>query len=88
MFTLDLICMQYLCVSILYQTMTQATGSLVCPHDLLMHVSTHMFAFFHSVRLNSWHFHGQGVGGGGGGVGGWGGGRFFFHSGGPFGPLL
>ena len=57
MFTLVLICMQYLCVSIIHRTMTQATGPLMCPHDLLMHAYTHVWLFFvaccYSVRLNS-----------------------------------
>ena len=46
MFTLVLICMQYLLVSIIHQTTIQTTGSLTCLHDLLMHAYSHVFAFF------------------------------------------
>ena len=52
MFTLDLICMRYLCISVIHQTMIGTTGSLTCLHDLLMHASTYVFAFIYSVRLN------------------------------------
>ena len=51
-FTLDLMCMQYLCVSVIHWTMTQTTGSLTCLHDFLMHAYTHVFAFIFSLRLN------------------------------------
>ena len=34
MFMLDLICMQYLCASMIHQTMTWTTESLTCLHDL------------------------------------------------------
>ena len=37
MFTLALMCMQYLCVSIIHRTMRLTTGYLTCPRDLLMH---------------------------------------------------
>ena len=80
MFTLDLMCMQYLCVSVIHRTMTRTTGSLTCAHYLLMHAYTHVFAFIYSVRLSGCLFP---VGGGGEGLG-----APFFHFGGPSGPLL
>ena len=43
--------MQYLCVSIIDQTMTWITGALTRPHNLLMHVYTHVFVYIYSVRL-------------------------------------
>ena len=62
MFTLDLMCMRYLCVSVIHWIMTRAIGSLMCLHDLLMHVYTHVFTFIYSVRLNGCLFHGGGGG--------------------------
>ena len=59
---------------------TQAAGSP--EHKGLMHAYTHMFAVIYSVRLNGYLFHG---GGGGLGLLFF---SFFFHSGGPLGPLL
>ena len=41
MFTL--ICLWYLCASVVNQSMTQTTGSFTCLPYLLMHVFTHMF---------------------------------------------
>ena len=64
MFTLDRICMGYLCFSEIHKTMTWVSESLTCLYDLLMHAYTHMFTFIYSVRLNGCLFH---VGGGGGG---------------------
>ena len=37
--------------------MTKTTGSLTCPHNLLMHAYTHAFAFIYSVKLNGCLFH-------------------------------
>ena len=80
MFTLGLICMQCLCVSIIHQTMTQIIGSLTCLHDLLMHACILVYAFISAVTLNGCLFHGGSRGleplffiwgdmGGGGGAG-------------------
>ena len=52
MFTLDRICMGYLCFSEIHKTMTWVSESLTCLYDLLMHTYTHMFTFIYSVRLN------------------------------------
>ena len=51
MFTLDLICMCYLCFRnpLNYDTTTESLTSL---YDLLMHAYTLVFAFIYSVRLN------------------------------------
>ena len=64
MFTL--ICMRYLCVSVIHQSMTRTTGSLTCQHDLFMH------AYTQQVFCLPW--------GGEGGEGGAWGSLFFFHS--------
>ena len=61
-FTIDLICMHYLCVSVIHRTLTWTTGSVICLHNLLMHAYTDMFAFVYSVRLNGCLFHGGGAG--------------------------
>ena len=37
-YMLTLTCMQYVCFSIIHQTMTRSIGSIMCLHDLLMHV--------------------------------------------------
>ena len=40
-YMLILICMRYLCVSEIHQTVTQTTGSLTCLHDLLIYAYMH-----------------------------------------------
>ena len=56
MFTLDLICMQYLCVLVIHQSLTSL-------YDLLMHVYTQVFGCIYSVRLSGClFFWGGGVG--------------------------
>ena len=77
MVTLDLICMQYLCVCVIHQTVTRTTGSLTCLHNLLMRECTHVFDVIYSVRLNGCLFHGGGRSLGP-----------FFDLGGPLNPLL
>ena len=49
MFTLDLICMQYLCVLVIHQSLTSL-------YDLLMHVYTQVFGCIYSVRLSGCPF--------------------------------
>ena len=48
MFTLDVLCMQYLCVFIIHRTMIWITRSLMCPHNLLTQIYTHvcLYLFF------------------------------------------
>ena len=61
MFTLDLICMWYPCVSVIHQTVTGTTGPLTCLL-LFQCMCVHTFAFIYSIRLNGCLFHWGGLG--------------------------
>ena len=59
MFTLDLMCMQYLCFSIIHQAACDMDFRIFnVPTQSFMHACTHLFTFIYSVRQNGRHFHG------------------------------